>query len=209
MREPPRYETAERLGLAPRSGFVQPFGQADPLRAAPSAGGLPQTLGHTNTIVRHVTVVGQSSSASFGLVVSGTSAVVHDRKQECVALSPSARAVRPTAASARWVVAQAKWSTGSHCALRQARSIRLPQRNGSQGSNCAGSRCNPSRTWQALRSCSVVRTVRSSAASQSRSRSICPLAARRNNPAIQYVCSNPSVEPTAPGKPVSAAHLKR
>jgi len=44
MRESPRYETAERLGLAPRSGFVQPFGQADPLRAAPSAGGLPQTL---------------------------------------------------------------------------------------------------------------------------------------------------------------------
>ena len=172
-------------------------------------GGLPQTLGHTNTIVRHVTVVGQFSSEFIGLVVSATSAVVHDRKQECVARSPSARAVRPTAASARWVVAQAKWSTGSHCALRQARSIRLPQRNGSQGSNCAGSRCNPSRTWQALRSCSVVRTVRSSAASQSRSRSICPLAARRNNPAIQYVCSNPSVEPTAPGKPVSAAHLKR
>ena len=44
MREPPRYETAERLGLAPRSGFVQPFGQADALRAAPSARGLPQTL---------------------------------------------------------------------------------------------------------------------------------------------------------------------
>jgi len=47
MREPPRYETAERLGLAPRSGFVQPFGQADALRAAPSARGLPQTLGGT------------------------------------------------------------------------------------------------------------------------------------------------------------------
>ena len=44
MRESPRYETAERLGLAPRSGFVQPIGQADPLRPAASAGGLPQTL---------------------------------------------------------------------------------------------------------------------------------------------------------------------
>ena len=159
--------------------------------------------------MRHVTVVGQSSSAFVGLVVSGTSAVVHGRKQECVALSPSARAVRPTAASARWVVAQAKWSTGSHCGLRQARSIRLHQRSGSQGSNCAGSRCNPSRTWQALRSCAVFRTVRSCAPPQSSSRSIGPIAVRRNNPAIQYVCSNPSVEPTAPGKPVSAAHLKR
>ena len=49
MREPPRYETAERLGLAPRSGFVQPFGQANLLRPAASAGGLPQTFGHTNT----------------------------------------------------------------------------------------------------------------------------------------------------------------
>ena len=186
----------------------QPFGRADSPRQAGVCGS-PQTLEHTNTSVRHVTVVAQSSSASVGLVVPGTSAVVHDRKQECVALSPSARAVRPAAASARWVIAQAKWSIGSHCASRQARSIRLPQRNGSQGSNCAGSRCNPSRTWQALRSCSVVRTVRSSAPPQSRSRSIGPLAARRNNPAIQYVCSNPSVEPTAPGKPVSAAHLKR
>ena len=33
--------------------------------------------------------------------------------------------------------------------------------------------------------------------------------ARRNNATIKYVCPNPSVEPTAPGKPVSAAHLKR
>jgi hypothetical protein len=172
-------------------------------------GGSCQTLEHTNTIVRHVKVVGQFSPAFVGLVVSATSAVVHDRKQECGALSPSARAVRRTAASARWVVAQAKWSTGSHCALRQARSIRLPQRNGSQGSHCAGSRCNPSRTGQALRSCSVVRTVRSCAPPRSRSKGIGPHAARRNNPAIQYVCSNPSVEPTAPGKPVSAAHLKR
>ena len=52
MREPPRYETAERLGLAPRSGFVQPLeplGQADALRAAPSARGLPQTLGVMGT----------------------------------------------------------------------------------------------------------------------------------------------------------------
>jgi hypothetical protein len=186
----------------------QPFGRADSPRQAGVCGS-PQTLEHTNTIVRHVTVVGQFSSASVGLVVPGTSAVVHDREQECVALSPSARAVRPAAASARWVVARAKWSTGSHCALRQARAIRLPQRNGSQGSNCAGSRCNPGRTWQALRSCSVVRTVRSCAPPRSRSKSTGPLPARRNNPAIQYVCSNPSVEPTAPGKPVSAAHLKR
>ena len=56
MREPPRYETAERLGLAPRSGFVQPFGQADPLRAAPSAGGLPQTLGVRIHHMLHVNV---------------------------------------------------------------------------------------------------------------------------------------------------------
>jgi len=45
MREPPRYETAERLGLAPRSGFVQPIAQADALRPAASARGLAQTLG--------------------------------------------------------------------------------------------------------------------------------------------------------------------
>ena len=40
-RESSRTDSAES---PPRSGFVQPFGQADPLRAAPSAGGLPQTL---------------------------------------------------------------------------------------------------------------------------------------------------------------------
>ena len=50
MREPPRYETAERLGLAPRSGFVQPFGQADALRPAASARGLPHTLGLANPL---------------------------------------------------------------------------------------------------------------------------------------------------------------
>ena len=49
MRESPRYETAERLGLAPRSGFVQPFGQADALRPAASARGLPQTLAFTQS----------------------------------------------------------------------------------------------------------------------------------------------------------------
>ena len=47
MREPPRYETAERLGLAPRSGFVQPFVQLDVLRLATPASErkLTQTLG--------------------------------------------------------------------------------------------------------------------------------------------------------------------
>ena len=103
----------------------QPFGRADSPRQAGVCGS-PQTLEHTNTSVRHVKVVGQFSSASVGLVVSGTSAVVHDQKQEYVALSPSARAIRPTAASARWVVGRAKWSTGPHCPLQQACSIRLP-----------------------------------------------------------------------------------
>ena len=47
MRESPRYETAERLGLAPRSGFVQPFVQLDVLRLATPASErkLTQTLG--------------------------------------------------------------------------------------------------------------------------------------------------------------------
>jgi len=172
MREPPRYETAERLGLAPRSGFVQPFGQADPLRAAPSAGGLPQTLGHTNTIVRHVTVVGQSSSASFGLAVPGTSAVVHDRKQDCVALSPSAQAVRPSAASARWAVGRAKWSTGPHCPLQQACSIRLPQRSGYLGSNCMGSHCSQRPAREAWRSSSVACALHSAAGHYSHTSSV-------------------------------------
>jgi len=150
----------------------QPFGQADPLRAAPSAGGLPQTLGHTNTSVRHVKVVGQFSSAFVGLVVSATSAVVHGRKQECVALSPSARAVRPTAASARWVVGRAKWSTGPHCPLQQACSIRLPQRSGCLGSNCIGSHCSQRLARQASRSSSVACALHSAAGHYSHTRSI-------------------------------------
>ena len=154
---------------------AQPFGQADALRPAASARGLPQTLEHTNTSVRHVKVVGQFSSASVGLVVSGTSAVVHDRKQERVALSPSARAVRPTAASARWVVAQAKWSTGSHFALRQARSIRLPQRSGYLGSNCIGSHCSQRLARQASRSSWVACALHSAAGHYSHTRSNWPI----------------------------------
>ena len=42
---------------------AQPFGQADPLRAAPSAGGLPQTLGHTNTMSMPLTVERQFLSS--------------------------------------------------------------------------------------------------------------------------------------------------
>ena len=172
MREPPRYETAERLGLAPRSGFVQPFGRADRVRAAPSSGGSPQTLGHTNTRMRHVTVGGQSSSAFVGMVVPGTSAVVHQRKRECAALSPSAQAVRPSAASARWVVGRAKWSTGPHCPLQQACSIRLPQRSGYLGSNCMGSHCSQRPAREAWRSSSVACALHSAAGYYSHTRSI-------------------------------------
>ena len=59
MREPPRYETAERLGLAPRSGFVQPFLQAD----LPTAGRLSQTLGVTTPclfVATHVRIAGEA-----------------------------------------------------------------------------------------------------------------------------------------------------
>jgi len=149
----------------------QPFGRADSPRQAGVCGS-PQTLGHTNTSVRHVTVVGQSSSAFVGLVVPGTSAVVHDRKQECVALSPSARAVRPTAASARWVEAQSKWSIGPHCPLRQACSIRLPQRSGYLGSNCIGSHCSQRLARQASRASSVACALHSAAGHYSHTRSI-------------------------------------
>jgi len=150
---------------------LQPFGRADSPRQAGVCGST-QTLEHTNTSVRHVKVVGQSSSAFVGLVVPGTSAVVHERKQECVALSPSARAVRPSAASARWVVGQAKWSTGFHCALRQARSIRLPQRSGYLGSNCNGSHCGQRLARQVSRSSSVACALHSAAGHCSHTRSI-------------------------------------
>jgi len=149
----------------------QPFGRADSPRQAGVCGS-PQTLGHTNARMRHVTVVGQSSSASGGLVVSGTSAVVHDRKRECAALSSSAQVVRPSAASARWVVGRAKWSTGQHCPWQQACSIRLPQRSGYLGSNCIGSHCSQRLARQASRSCSVACALPSAAGRYSHTRSI-------------------------------------
>jgi len=149
----------------------QPFGRADSPRQAGVCGS-PQTLEHTNTSVRHVKVVGQSSSAFVGMVVSGTSAVVHERKRECAALSPSAQAVRPSAASARWVVGRAKWSTGPHCPLQQACSIRLPQRTGYLGSNCIGSHCSQRLARQASRSSSVAGALHSAAGHYSHTTSI-------------------------------------
>ena len=71
MREPPRYETAERLGLAPRSGFVQPFVPADALRAAPSARGLPQTLAPKH---EHSTPLRDNLDAHLGAPFSGVCA---------------------------------------------------------------------------------------------------------------------------------------
>jgi len=154
---------------------AQPFGQADRFRPAASSGGLPQMLGHTNTGMRHVTVVGQSSSTFLGLVMPGTSAVVHDRKREWAAVSSSKQAVRPLAASARWLVGRAKWSTGQHCQLQQACSIRLPQRSGYLGSNCIGSHCSQRPAREASRSSSVACALHSAAGHYSHTRSIWPI----------------------------------
>ena len=48
---------------------AQPFGQADPLRAAPSAGGLPQTFGVTQTPVPRGIIV--AMQITTGTVVGG------------------------------------------------------------------------------------------------------------------------------------------
>ena len=89
MREPPRYETAERLGLAPRSGFVQPFLQAD----LPTAGRLSQTLDRMNTAPRKPVPVDReqwSESSRRSLDYDFAPAFYEDKPFNCLACGAKA-----------------------------------------------------------------------------------------------------------------------